>query len=112
NIMNPPDFVKKLSSYVPGSPCSLYNKCLSCENAMITVAHLPHLFALYRDYSRLVEVSRVMDTPYGGVVRENMGILKTILNPETSDFSGDELSEAKRLSDYISSTVLVDGVGL
>ncbi|WP_231138386.1 MULTISPECIES: hypothetical protein [Pseudomonas] len=112
NIMNPPDFVKKLSSYVPGSPCSLYNKCLSCENAMITVAHLPHLFALYRDYSRLVEVSRVMDTPYGGVVRENMGILKTILNPETSDFSADELSEAKRLSDYISSTVLVDGVGL
>jgi hypothetical protein len=112
NIMNPPDFVKKLSSYVPGSPCSLYNKCLSCENAMITVAHLPHLFALYRDYNRLVEVSRVMDTPYGIVVRENMGILKVILNPETSDFSAGELSEAKRLSDYISSTVLVDGVGL
>lgn len=112
NILNPPDFVKKLSSYIPGSPCSLYNKCLSCENAMITVAHLPQLFALYRDYSRLVEVSRVMDTPYGSVVLENMNILKGVLSPGSSDFSADELSEAKRLSDYISSTVLVDGVGL
>lgn len=112
NILNPPDFVKSLSSYVPGTPCSLYNKCLSCENAMITVAHLPQLFALYRDYSRLLEVSRVMDTPYGAVVRENMSILKGILDPKISDFSEEELSEAKRRSDYISSTVLVDGVGL
>lgn len=112
NILNPPDFVKQLSSYVPGTPCSLYNKCLSCDNAMITVAHLPQLFALYRDYTRLVEVSRVMDTPYGAVVRENMRILKGILNPEVSDFSEDELSQAKRRSDYIGSTVLVDGVGL
>lgn len=112
NILNPPDFVKELSSYIPGSPCSLYNKCLSCENAMITVAHLPQLFALNRDYSRLVEVSRVMDTPYGNVVMENMKILKVILSPDSSDFSAAELSEAKRLSDYISSTVLVDGVSL
>lgn len=41
-----------------------------------------------------------------------MSILKAILNPEVSDFSSEELSKAKRLSGYISSTVLVDGVGL
>lgn len=112
NILNPPDFVKRLSAYVPGTPCSMYNKCLSCDNSLITVAHLPQLFALYRDYSRLTQVSRVMDTPYGRVVHENMQILESMLNRETSSFSEEELEAAKRLSDYIESTVLVDGVGL
>ena len=27
NIFDPPDFVKNLSSYTPGTPCSQYNKC-------------------------------------------------------------------------------------
>jgi hypothetical protein len=67
---------------------------------------------MYRDYSRLVEVSRVMDTPYGFVVKENMALLKTMLHPETSDFSEEELMEAQRLSEYIETTILIDGVGV
>jgi len=112
NIFNPPDFVKKLPSYVPGTPCAMYNKCLACDNSIITVAHLPRLFAMNRDYTRLVEVSRVMDTPYGFVVKENMNLLKKILDPATSDFSEEELREAHRLSEYIETTILIDGVGV
>ncbi|KPB89052.1 site-specific integrase [Pseudomonas syringae group genomosp. 3] len=112
NIFNPPEFVTRLASYVPGTPCAMYNKCLACDNSIITVSHLPQLFAMQRDYSRLVEVSRVMDTPYGFVVKENMALLKTMLHPETSDFSEGELKEAQRLSEYIETTILIDGVGV
>ena len=112
NIFNPPDFVKRLASYVPGTPCAMYNKCLACDNSIITVAHLPRLFAMNRDYTRLVEVSRVMDTPYGFVVKENISLLKKILDPKTSDFSEDELRNAQRLSEYIETTILIDGVGV
>lgn len=112
NIFNPPEFVRRLASYVPGTPCAMYNKCLACDNSIITVAHLPQLFAMNRDYNRLVEVSRVMDTPYGVVVKENMSLLKKILDPSLSDFSEDELRSAQRLSEYIETTILIDGVGV
>lgn len=111
NIFNPPDIVKKLSTYVPGSPCSMYNMCLGCENVLLTASNLPELFAMERDYLKLVEVSRVMDTPYGHVVRENLALLDKILNVN-SDFSGEELAEGRRLAEFIDTTILVDGVGL
>lgn len=111
NIFNPPDIVKKLSTYVPGSPCSMYNMCLGCENVLLTASNLPELFAMERDYLKLVEVSRVMDTPYGHVVRENLALLEKILNVN-SDFSSEELAEGRRLAEFVDTTILVDGVGL
>lgn len=57
NIFNPPDFIKKLSSYVPGSPCALYNMCLGCENVLLTASNLPELFAMGADYLSLKDVS-------------------------------------------------------
>lgn len=112
NIMNPPEFVKKLSSYVPGSPCSMYNMCLGCANVLLTTSDLPQLFAMERDYKKLAEVSRVMDTPYGRVVRENLSLLNKILSEETSDFTSEELAEGRRLAEFVDTTILVDGVGL
>ncbi|MNB96814.1 hypothetical protein D3C75_440290 [compost metagenome] len=53
-----------------------------------------------------------MDTPYGFVVKENMSLLEGMLDPETSDFSEGELHNAQRLSDYIETTILIDGVGV
>ena len=111
NIFNPPDIVKKLSTYVPGSPCSMYNMCLGCENVLLTASNLPELFAMERDYLKLVEVSRVMDTPYGHVVRENLALLEKILNVN-SDFSSEELAEGRRLAEFVDTTILIDGVGL
>ncbi|OPK07408.1 tyrosine-type recombinase/integrase [Pseudomonas sp. VI4.1] len=111
NIFNPPEFIKKLSTYVPGSPCALYNMCLGCENVLLTASNLPELFAMERDYLKLMEVSRIMDTPYGRVVRENLGLLDGILN-KNSDFTPKELAEGRRLSEFVDTTVLVDGVGM
>lgn len=111
NIFNPPDFIKKLSSYVPGSPCALYNMCLGCENVLLTASNLPELFAMERDYLSLKDVSRIMDTPYGRVVRENLALLDSILYSK-SDFTPEELAEGRRLSEFVDTTVLVDGVAM
>lgn len=111
NIFNPPEFVKRLSTYVPGRPCSMYNMCLGCENVLLTASNLPEIFAMERDYRKLVEVSRVMDTPYGQVVHENLSLLDNILG-DKSDFTAEELSEGRRLAEFVDTTILIDGVGL
>lgn len=110
NIFDPPDFVKNLSSYTPGTPCSQYNKCLSCDNVIITAKNLPEIFAMKRDYTLLIEHTRVMDTPYGHVISENMELIRGITEPELSDFSLEELEDGRRLAEYIETTTLVDGV--
>ncbi|MGO2287989.1 tyrosine-type recombinase/integrase [Pseudomonas lundensis] len=110
NILNPPEFVKKLRGYVPGKPCSVYNKCLACDNRLITKANLPDLYAMRRDYLTIMSNSRVIDTPYGAVVLENLALLEEILDPGMSDYSLVELEEAERLSEYIETSVVVEGV--
>lgn len=112
NIFNPPEFVRKLPTYVPGTPCGQYNKCLGCDNVVITVHHLPELFAMRRDYMELSQRNRIMDTPYGAVVSENLDLLDDILNPESSDFSLEQLALAEGLSIYIQTSILVDGVSI
>ncbi|WP_028686733.1 site-specific integrase [Pseudomonas fulva] len=111
NIFNPPDFIKRLNTYVPGRPCSMYNMCLGCENVLLTASNLPELFAMERDYRKLAEVSRVMDTPYGHVVHENLSLLESILG-DKSDFTAEELAEGRRLAEFVDTTILIDGVGL
>jgi len=109
NIFDPPDFVKNLSSYIPGTPCSQYNKCLGCDNVIITAKNLPEIFAMKRDYTLLTEHTRVMDTPYGHVISENIELIRGIIDPELSAFSSEELENGRRLAEYIETTTLIDG---
>ncbi|WP_326519232.1 tyrosine-type recombinase/integrase [Acinetobacter sp. CAAS 2-6] len=109
NIFNPPEFVKKLASYVQGTPCSQYNKCLHCDNVVISVMHLPQIFAMHRDYKFLLENTRVMDTPYGHIIRDNLELINEIIVPELSDFSIPELEHGRIASEYIDTTILIDG---
>lgn len=110
NIFDPPDFVKKLATYVPGTPCSQYNKCLRCDNVVISAHHLPQLFAMQRDYKALLENTLIMETPYGHLIQENLELLNQIIDPNQSDFSKLELENAKIASEYIEDTLLIDGV--
>lgn len=110
NVFNPPDFIKKSSLYVEGRPCSQYNKCLSCDNVLITRDHLPELFAMQRDYMQLMTLNRVMDTPYGLVIEENLSLLDEILSLKKSTFSEEELIEGERRSVFVETTIL-DGIG-
>jgi hypothetical protein len=77
---------------------------------IITAKNLPEIFAMQRDYILLTEHSRVMDTPYGYVIRDNLELIKSIVDSEQSDFSAEELETGQRLSEYVETTILVDGV--
>ncbi|MCK8043696.1 site-specific integrase [Shewanella sp. 1CM18E] len=106
NIFDPPNFIKNSSLYVKGKPCSQYNKCISCDNVMLTEKHLPELFAMQRDYLASLESSTVVNTPYHVVVLENLSLLDDILNFETSEFEVDILTQAKEDSIFIETTIL------
>jgi hypothetical protein len=108
NIFNPPDFIRNSSLYVEGRPCSQYNKCLSCDNVLITRDHLPELFSMQRDYLQLMKLNRVMETPYGLVIEENLSLLDDILSVKKSDFYEEELREAERRSQFVETTILDD----
>ncbi|WP_312591764.1 site-specific integrase [Stutzerimonas nitrititolerans] len=112
NVFDPPDFIKSLAGYDPSKPCSLFNKCLSCSNSIITVSHLPDLFAVRRGYQRMIETNRVLDTPYAAVILANLDVLDNILDPETSDFSAEELAKAERFSENLQPSILAEGVAL
>jgi integrase len=106
NIFDPPSFIKKSSLYVKGKPCSQYNKCLSCENVMLTEKHIPELFAMQRDYLESLKNSDIKNTPYHIVVLENLSLLDEILNPQTSEFEKHILDKAKNDSIFIETTIL------
>ncbi|EJE4176569.1 tyrosine-type recombinase/integrase [Vibrio parahaemolyticus] len=106
NLFDPPDFIKNSPLYVNGKPCSQYNKCLSCDNVMLTEKHLPDLFAMQRDYLATLERGEVINTPYHIVVLENLSLLDDILNNETSEFEDDVLMRAKEDSLFIETTIL------
>lgn len=112
DVMNPPDYMKKLKSYNPQKPCQLYNKCISCNNVIITEANLPDLFAMQRDYLRMIELVAAMETPYFNTIRENLSVLSKILDPQFSSFSSEQLENGRRLSEFVETSVLVDGVML
>lgn len=98
NIFNPPDFIRNTPSYKKGQACSQYNKCLGCEHLLIAGIHLPTLFALQKHYIHLTEKNRVLDTPYGVIILENLSLLEQILDPTESEFTEEELSYAKKIS--------------
>jgi len=60
NPYDPPDPVRKSSSYREGDACSYFNMCLSCENVLITEANLPKLIAYRNEINRaLANVSEI-----------------------------------------------------
>jgi hypothetical protein len=65
---------------------------------------------MHRDYIHLTERTRVMDTPYGHVINENLSLIQHIIDPKLSEFSAEDLENGKRLAEYIETTILIDGV--
>ncbi|BBL87853.1 hypothetical protein VroAM7_05060 [Vibrio rotiferianus] len=110
NIFDPPDFIRNSSAFVEGQACSQYNKCLGCENVMLIASHIPELFAMRRDYLLLMQNSRIMTTPYGVVIQENLSLLEEILTPGEDGFSKKELDEGERLSLFVE-TNIIDSAG-
>ena len=74
---------------------------------IITKTDLPKLFAMRRDYLIKIQNSRVIDTPFGHVIKSNLVLLNSILEPSMSEFGLEELDDAERLSLYVETTELI-----
>ena len=60
-----------------------------------------------RDYLTKIQNSRVLDTPFGNVITDNLALLNSILDSQDSEFSNQELEEAEGFSLYIETTELI-----
>lgn len=101
NVFNPPDWIKASKSYVEGEACGQFNKCLICENGVVSVSNLPSLFSKKRSLEKLVSlesVSSSMDRK--GSILEQLEILDNVLDYKLSEFSKEELEEAEKVSLY------------
>lgn len=112
NIFNPPPFIRAIKGYVEGTPCSQFNKCLSCDNVIITKKDLPELFALERSYKSTIAQVGSDQTPYYSVIIENLSLVQKIIDPDTSDFSPFELDEAERISLHLELSSDLNEIGL
>lgn len=98
NIFDPPEEVKKLSSYRRGQACSWFNMCLSCKNVVITKFHLPLLYN-YRTQITSSEVYRSGQGPYPQIYNKTLDIIDSIFDEQRSPFSKDEIDQAIMLAE-------------
>jgi hypothetical protein len=98
NVFDPPEDVKKLSSYRPGQACSLFNMCLTCRNVIITKHHLPVLINYYNQI-KFSESYQKGELPHMHQYHRMIAVLDSILDSDKSEFSKVELEVASKVAE-------------
>ena len=93
NVLDPPDDVKKLKNYQPNQVCTRYNMCLFCNNVVIMRHHLPLLVIYQRQIINAIG-NNSSELPNAQHYERTIGVLESILNPKSSEFSKEELDWA------------------
>lgn len=93
NAFDPPRNVQLAADYVEGQACTRFNMCLLCKNVVIMMEHLP-LLAHYRNQIRAATTNTGVDLPHVAFYEKSLSILDQIFDPDTSEFSEEELDEA------------------
>jgi hypothetical protein len=100
NVFDPPRAVQLAADYVPGQACTRFNMCLLCKNIVLMKEHLPVL-AHYRNQIRRSMGNSGVDLPHAPLYAKSLSILDQVFDPNTSDFSDDELDEAVANSELL-----------
>ena len=95
NVLEPPDWVKRLSSYRPGQPCTLWNMCLLCPNVLITRKHLPLLVAYDREILASIERNNLGQAPNATQYRKIRAVLAGIFE----DFGPEAMGWATQIAE-------------
>lgn len=93
NVFDPPRAVQMSADYVPGKACTRFNMCLFCKNVVLMKEHLPVL-AHYRNQLRGSMGNTGSDLPHAALYEKSLAVLDQIFDPETSEFSEQDLDEA------------------
>jgi len=81
NPYDPPEVVRKSSTYTEGDACSYWNMCLQCENVLITEMNLPKLIAFRNEIE--LALSNLTEIPVMGELYKRMKmILDAVLVPD------------------------------
>lgn len=105
NVFDPPEQVKRSLEYVPGHPCVRHNMCLFCRNVIIFREHLPALVA-YRSQLVVAFSGDLKQAPYFRHYENTLAVLDELLDPETSEFSAEDIAWAE--DQALSLDILVD----
>lgn len=93
NAFDPPRSVQLAADYVDGQACTRFNMCLLCKNVVIMKEHLPVL-AHYRNQIRAATTNTGVDLPHVALYEKSLSILDQLFDPDSSEFSENELDEA------------------
>jgi integrase len=95
NVWDPPDAVKRLPVFNQGEPCTLWNMCLRCPNALITKKHLPILAGYERQIKSSLESNNLSHAPNAPLYRIASAVLEGIFRefPESDVIWAREVSE-------------------
>lgn len=112
NVFDPPERIKKSSDYIPGHACTRFNMCLFCKNVIVMREHLPTL-AAYRTQIVTAQANNIQNLPHAHLYDDTLELLDNIFNPETSEFSKEDIDwayETSELVDVIIDPMLYHGV--
>jgi hypothetical protein len=93
NPFDPPEQVKLLKNYTPGSACGRFNMCLFCNNVLIMKHHLPMLVVYRREIMHSMG-NNPNELPNYPFYKRTLDIIEHLLDPETSEFSQEDIEEA------------------
>jgi hypothetical protein len=81
NPYDPPEVIRKQSTYHQGDACSYWNMCLQCDNVLITEMNLPKLMAFRNEIDR--SLTNLSEIPVVGELYKKMRmILDAVLTPD------------------------------
>lgn len=98
NVYDPPKWVRELPTYREGEGCGQHNICLFCDNILLTVDDLPYI-AYYRgQVQRALSPQSTTSVPNRKLYQKTLNILDQIFDPETSDFTPEQIERAIEMS--------------
>lgn len=98
NPFDPPKQVRMEKGYAEGQACTRPNMCLFCDNILLTRKDLPYIAYYRSQVQRALGPESNTDVPLLPHYRRTLAVCDQILDPDTSDFSEEDISWAVEVS--------------
>lgn len=93
NVYDPPEEIKRAKDYQPDHACTRYNMCLFCKNVILMRFHLPMLVVYQRQIKQSIGYN-TGELPNSHYYHRTLSILDSILDPDKSEFSREDIDWA------------------
>jgi len=104
NPFDPPEDVKKLSSYQKGTVCSRVNMCLFCNNVMVFKRNLPTLWMYKKQIEGALD-GQLSELPNQNYYLMTLQIIEGLFDKKTSEFHDEDIEEAIKIAENLDELV-------